>query len=495
MVIDSNIILNRFIYLKIQLFLGFNFLIIFYLVYIIYNRMNITIYIKAILKLIIEKELVNTFSTRTLFIYSSILYNGYGYIGNISNTDGYKNMISIHFEEEQDIEYYIHHISLFGLSLLNTTYNSKEIYDVIVEQSDILLEDSKYTEFKDKYSKEINQIELDIHDYYYLRDEDGWHNSNEQIVQGLTNKIPINLNGETKWDQIDLYKWTGIQGQKIIGKNWGKIPGLLNKDLIKKIEEYAESEYSSMDIEQEHYNVLNNSLILSEESKTNSEFWSNISDTLTISGFYNYLLMCYLENNYLDLLSQIKFFHILNIALFETTILVYNLKYKIEDPRPIQIIRGANLSIEINYYFGPSDTDNWFPYKNLNSGLSEFPNFPSITSALSSCGSFILSTFLTEPLEKLQIKLSDREYFLDMVVINDMPMDLMDIMIEKHSSILSPINSPSKDIKISIKNFDDLAKLIGVSGVCSGDSTSFSNQIGFNLGLAIGKLTLDFFIN
>lgn len=455
--------------------------------------MSITIYIKALLKLIKEKELINTFATRTLFIYSSILYNGYGYIGNILNTDGYKNMINIYFEEEQDMEYYIQHISLFGLSLLNETFNSKEIYDVIVEQSDILLEDIKYTEFKDKYLKEINQIEIDLHDYYYLRDGDGWHNSNEQII--LTNKTEIKLNGETKWDQIDLYKWTGVQGQKNIGINWGKIPNLLNRDLISKIEEYAESEYSKMDIEQEHYNVLNNSLILSEESKTNSEFWSNIEDTLTISGFYNYLLMCYLENNYLDLFTQIKLFHILNIALFETTILVYKLKYKIEDPRPIQIIRGANLSLEINYYFGPSDTDNWFPYKNLNSGLSEFPNFPSITSALSSVGSFILSTFLTDPLEKLQIKLSDREYFLDMVVINDIPMDLMDILIEKHSSILSPINSPNKDIKISIKNFDDIAKLIGVSGVSSGDSTSFSNQIGYNLGLAIGKLVFDFFIN
>ncbi len=454
--------------------------------------MNITIYIKALLKLIIEKELITTFSTRTLFIYSSILFNGYGYVANIINTDGYKNMININFEEEQDIEYYIQHISLFGLSLLNETFNSKEIYDVIVEQSDILLADSKYIEFKDKYSKEINQIEIDIHDYYYLRDGDGWHDSNEQVM--LTNKTGIKLNEETKWDQIDLYKWTGIQGQKIIGANWGKIPNLLHKDLVFKIEEYAKSEYSKIDLEQEHYNVLNNSLILTEQSKTNSEFWLNTSDTLTISGFYNYLLMCYLENNYLDLLSQIKLFHILNIALFETSILVYDLKYKIEDPRPIQIIRGANLSIEINYYFGPSDTNNWFPYKNLNSGLSECPDFPSIISALSSVGSFILSTFLTDELEKLEIKLSDREYFLDMILLNDVPMDLKDIQIEKDSSILAP-NSPNKDIKISIKNFDDLAKLIGVAGVSSGDSTSLSNQIGYNIGLAIGKLVLDFFIN
>ncbi len=464
---------------------------IFYLVYIIYNRMNITIYIKTLLNLIKEKELITTFSTRTLFIYSSILYNGCGYIANIPNTDGYKNMINIELEE-QSVDYYIQHISLFGLSLLNTTYNSKEIYDVIVEQSDILLDDPDYIEFKEKYSKEINQIELDLHDYYFMRDEDGWHNSNEQTAQ--TNKVPINLNGETKWDQIDLYKWTGIQGQKIIGINWGKIPGLLNKDLINKIEEYAGAEYAKMDLEQEHYNVLNNSLILSDESKTNSEFWSNISDTITISGFYNYLFMCYIENNYLDLLSQIKFFHILNIGLFETTILVYRLKYQIEDPRPIQIIRGANLSIEINYYYGPSDTNNWFPYKNLNSGLSESPNFPSITSALSSFGSFILSTFLTDPLETLNIKLVEREEFLDMVVINEEPMDLTNITIEKNSSILVP-NIPSKDIKISIKNFDDLAKLIGISSVSSGDSTSFSNEIGMNLGLAIGKLTLDLFIN
>ena len=61
---------------------------------------------KTILKLIKEKELITTFASRTLFIYSSIIYNSYGYIDNISNTDNYKNMITIELEQEE-IDYYL----------------------------------------------------------------------------------------------------------------------------------------------------------------------------------------------------------------------------------------------------------------------------------------------------------------------------------------------------------------------------------------------------
>lgn len=456
------------------------------------------IYIKTLLRLIQEKCLISTFASRTFFIYSSLLYNSFGYITNMINTDGFKNMINIEFEQESDTEYYLQHICLFGLSLLNETFNSQVIYNTIVEQSEILLNNDKYNEFKDKFQKELNQIELDLHDYYYLRDSDGWHDSNEQI--NFTNKTKINLNSQTVWDQIDLYKWTGVVGQQNIGTNWGKIPNLLNIELINKIEQYAEQEYKLIDLEQEHYNVLSNSLILSLGSRYNSEFWMRIEKNITLIGFYNYLLASYIESNYLDLGAQIKFFHLLNIAFFESTILTYRLKYKIEDPRPIQIIRGIRMNQEINYYFGKSDTNNWFPYKDPNTGLSSSPDYPSDIAIIGSVGSFCFGSILSENLVNLDIKLTDSDEFIDMLkIVKDsenktIPISLTNLIIDSKLSQLESKYS-NEDIPIIIENWDNLAKLIGLAPVCSGDSTMYSNQIGLNIGLAIGKLVLDFFIH
>jgi hypothetical protein len=456
---------------------------------------------KTILKLIKEKELITTFASRTLFIYSSIIYNSCGYINNISNTDNYKNMLTLELEKEE-IDYYFKHICLFGLSLLNETFNSKEVYDYIVKSSDILLADIEYTNFKEKYVNEINQIEIDLNDYYYSRDLDGWHDSNEQIQ--LTNKkTKIDLEKDTLWEQIYLSKWTPINKQKIIGANWGKVHNLLEKDLILQIDQIEKNvleEYSKIDLEKEHKFILDNSLNLSEESKIFSEFWFGIQDNITIGGFYNYLLICYLENNYLDTLTQIKLLHILNLGIFQLTISIWKLKFKIEDPSPLQVIRGSGLSLDINYYHGESNTDFWLPYKNFNlnsnTNISSEPDYPSDIAGISSIGSFILEMFLPEDFVNLNIIIpkDDIEFISDMICTNsDTNLNFIDWKIKKLSSKITS-NSPTNDIVLNIKNWKDLAKIIGYSPVNTGVSTIFSINSGYNLGVNLGKIIINHFL-
>ena len=451
---------------------------------------------KTVIKLIKEKQLITTFASRTLFIYSSIIYNSYGYIDNISNTDNYKNMITIKLEKEE-IDYYLQHICLFGLSLLNETFNSKEVYDHIVKSSDILLPDDDYTTFKEKYLNELNQIELDLNDYYNSRDLDGWYDSNKQI-QLINNESKIDLEQDTLWEQIDLSKWTPINKNNIIGTNWGKVHSPIEKDLLKQIEKNVIEEYSKIDLEEEHKFILENSLTLSGESKIFSEFWLDIENNITIGGFYNYLLIYYLENNYLDTLTQIKLFHMLNLGIFQSTILIWKIKYQMEDPSPLQVIRGSELSFDINYYYGESNTNDWLPYKNFNHGISSCPDFPSEIAGISSIGSFLLGMFLSDEFVNLNILVPKDEitFISDMMSESDTvneTINFIDWKIKKNSSKITP-NIPQSDTILNIKNWKDLAQVIGYSPVNSGISTIFSINSGYNLGVNLGKIIINHFL-
>lgn len=454
---------------------------------------SITDYFITIIKLIIEKKLISIFATRTLFIYSSLIYNGLGYITTIKNSDDYKCMINLTLEEEEII-YYVQHICLLGLSLLNETFNSKEIYDKIVLDSNVLLSSDDYKEFKEKYSNELNQIEIELHDYYYMRDRDGWHDSNEQIL--LSNdKSRIVLNGETQWDKINLRKWTPFLEHKMIGGNWGKVKSVLDKKIINQIENLFKTEYSNIDLVFEHNKILDSSINFKEDSLIQAEFWMGIDDHFTIGGFFNYLLINYLENNYINILDQINLFNIINTGIFQTSIIVYKLKYELEDPRPIQIIRGSQISKTIKYYFGESNTNNWLPFKNYDlTPLPSNPDWPSDVSAISSVASFILSIILSENNNDFKINIkSDDIKFIDLSGENEnQDINLKFIKLPKNCSKVLKKN-PIKDIIIKIDNWDDLAKHIGNSVVISGISTNISNNAGYNIGINIGKAIIDYF--
>lgn len=458
--------------------------------------LNIPDYFLTILKLINEKKLISIFAIRVLFIYSSILYNGYGYIGQIKNSDDYRCVLGLNLDENE-IDLYLEHICLFGLSLLNETFNSKELYDKIVKINDELIINESYTDFKEKYTDQLAQIEIEIYDYYILRDSDSWRDANEQIsITNYNNKI--NLIGETLWEKINLNKWTLNQDQIIIGGNWGKLKGLIDKNILDQIENSFITEYNEVDLVYEHNNILDSSIKYSINELIESEFWLDIVNNFTISGFYNYLLINYFKNNLIDVISQIKIFHILNSSFFQTSIIVWKIKYDIEDPRPLQIIRGSQLSLPLNYYFGESNSDSWLPFINFDIELPSCPDFPSDISAISSTGSFILSLFLSENINNLDIKINleflnnklDNQDNQDNQYNQELNLELLKIP-KKYSKIIK--NNPLNDIIIKNNTWDDLAKNISNSVVVSGLSTNFSSMNGYKIGIEIGKVIYEYF--
>ena len=71
--------------------------------------------------------------------------------------------------------------------------------------------------------------------------------------------------------------------------------------------------------------------------------------------------------------------------------------------------------------------------------------------------------------------------------------NFVDLKIKKNSSNLTP-NIPQSDTILNIKNWKDLAQMIGYSPVNSGISTIFSINSGYNLGVNFGKIIINRFL-
>jgi hypothetical protein len=76
---------------------------------------------------------------------------------------------------------------------------------------------------------------------------------------------------------------------------------------------------------------------------------------------------------------------------------------------------------------------------------------------------------------------------------SDTNLNFIDWKIKKLSSKITS-NSPTNDIVLNIKNWKDLAKIIGYSPVNTGVSTIFSINSGYNLGVNLGKIIINHFL-
>lgn len=439
--------------------------------------MEFSMFLRIIIQLIIEKKLYTTFATRTLFIYSSIVYNSLGYILSIKSTDGY--IPSFMFElEPENIIYYQTHISILGLSLLNTTFNSKTLFDSISTFAELILTDEKYMDFKNKYQEKLLIIEKELYEYYNLRDEDGWKDSNEQIL--IPNyKFTLKINGEQDLTNIDQHSWILTENQIMIGSGWKKINGLLNEKVTGLIHSFILNEYSSIDKISETDRFIKSLENITEEKKIIIDFFDELLKNLTASGILNYFIISYFENNIIDSIDQIKFFHILNCGLFQSSIIIFDAKYTILDPCPIQYVR-----LNFNKSFIP-----------LTSGSedSSCPSFISKDLGLISTGVNILKEIIGNNIQHLNIVLNGFELS---EISSYYKQENSDLKINL-ASIIIPISNDfskqligSNSIPIEINTWDDVIEYIWMIRYLGGVDSSYSN----NYGVIVGKETSNFIL-
>lgn len=439
--------------------------------------------IRLLLNVIIEKGLSPTFTARTLFILPATIIVGLGSIlPNIKLLDkyNYKYQHTRNIELScKELDWLIMYLSIKTLELLNRDLESKLIREY-------LSKNEVQIRFIDQNT--LQNIEYEMIYYYNQRNKDGWKESNKQINLPNDNYLDVNqpLNPN---NFMDLESWCPLQGQKMLGSRWGNVKGILSENDIKKINNYLESEYKRIDIKSQCKEVLDKSLCLTDKEKMIAEFWAGIGGTVTPPGFFNMFLYGYFKSNHRSNRTQLEYFYQLNTGLFQVSIIVWGMKYKCLQCRPIQSIRLNFPGIPIDYYFGESNTSIWKPYQESRLWTPPFPDYISGHSAFSSVAACILTKLLGSNISRLNIKLTKEEMRMLSPIFASNQFNLMDIsniiIYADSSKILK--NVPNKQVQLNFDTWESMAESAGISRIYGGIHYPSSNIISLEVGRMVCK--------
>lgn len=457
--------------------------------------------VKKLLYVITTLSLTPPNIARFLFMYFSNIKYGMKFVSNIQTDfiDNYK----LPLEEEKfkvcgcKIPELIIFLSLHSLKLLNQDLNSNFVNDFFTLDVPNQIESSpKYKKFLLEYNQKLIFLTQKMDEYYNYRNDDGWKKSNNDIqLQNGDYKI-------NPFEPIDIEKisnrlsWCPLIGQKMIGSLYSNVTGLIDKEIFTRLEAELVEIYSKVDMVSEAGHVLDISLNLTPEQKCSAEFWAGIGGSIAPPGFWNMFLLCCIDSNLPnDLIKQVKYFYELNCGLFEVACVIWNIKYKCEQARPIQTIRIFYPEVEFNYYFGESFGKLWLPYQESRLWTPPFCDFVSGHSGFSSIGAFFMEKFFGSDLNCLNVKISSDELKMLSPLYKNysgVPINLELILIEQDSSNIQP-NMPIEPVYLKFNTWEELALSAGISRIYGGIHYPSSNKYGLWVGKEVAKIINDKF--
>jgi hypothetical protein len=458
--------------------------------------------VKKLLYTITELSLSPPNIARFLFIFFSNIKYGMKFISNIE-TDFIDNY-QLPSDEEKlvvcncKIQYLIIFLALHSLKLINKDLNSNNLKILLTSDVPEQIEiSSKYKNFLFEYSDKLNYLMEKINEYYNFRNDDGWKYSNEDIPLKNGNYQIDPLKPIDMSKIINPLSWCPLIGQQKIGSLYSNVKGLIDDKIFYQLENELTQIYSKIDIIKEAGEVLDISLNLTQEQKCISEFWAGIGGSVAPPGFWNMFLLCCLNSNLEnDYQKQVNYFYELNCGLFEVACVIWNIKYKCEQSRPIQTIRIFYPEVEFDYYFGKSIGKLWLPYQESRLWTPPFCDFVSGHSGFSSVGSFFMTKFFGSNITNLDISISSDELKMLSPLYKDYygaPIDLSLLLIIPNSSVIEQ-NMPSEPIYLKFNTWDEIALSAGISRIYGGIHYVSSNYYGLWIGNEVAKIISDKFI-
>ncbi len=460
--------------------------------------------IKACLEAIVEKSIGPTFTTRNLFLISSILYNSRTYFDrNFTPFDNYPKSNQI---INQSNSYYLYIYSAeIGLTLLNNTLFSNSIAIFNFLQNNDLFKNSKYIQFKQLniYKHLLNQISRDIQSYLTYRSQD---NSSVANVQLNDTQLP---NGEQRINPdepihfenyVEPLKWTPINTNFYLTPQWGNVNGFLSESTLDSCTSFVERFLDGIDFQNEVYKVLQTSLNMGDKEKCIAEFWAGGKNTITPPGFWNAFLIAYYEKYGATKsdITEARDFLILNSALLQTSIFVWRTKFNHFQARPIQTIRYYYPNQTISYYGGVDVSSSlWKPYQPSTFITPPFPDFISGHSTFSAVGARVLSKLIGSNLLNLNLSM-DGTFMKNLSPLFSNQNNVED-HVYLHCLTIFPKSSeiddnvPNKTITLTYNSWDDMALEAGMSRIYGGIHYDSSNYAGYLVGNKICEEILHLF--
>jgi hypothetical protein len=461
--------------------------------------------IETCLKATAQKSIGPTFTTRNLFLISSILYNTQTYFDASFNT--FDNYPKSNFIMSNSYSSFLYIYSAeIALSILNSTLFGTSSIITEFLQNDPLFKDPRYIQFKkiNIFKSFFIIISNSINLYLINRNNDGISDANLQIP---TSELPngLNLIKPNEAINFNLYpeplKWTPVNTNTYLTPQWGDVSGFLNNNIVSDYHTFVNRFLDQVNFESEVRNVFEVSLQLNDKQKCISEFWAAGKNSITPPGFWNLFLVSYFQkyssNNYK---KQALSFMILNTALLQTSIVVWGIKLNKFQARPIQTIRYFFPNETINYYFGNGISSSlWKPYQPDDFVSPPFPDFISGHSTFSSVGATILSKLIGNNLIDLDLSI-DSSFAPYLSPLFSNPLNIENqlklhcfTIFPQTSSVNTPISYPTKAVQMVYNSWDDMAIEAGVSRIYGGIHYECSNYSGYLLGNKIGRDVLELF--
>jgi hypothetical protein len=456
-------------------------------------KIDFAYFMHIVLDIIVEQSLSPIYTARLLYLYTSITRIGLKiFIPELKICDDYKVHLKIKNKKDYDKKFYnnyIIYLALQSLKIIQKMYpESKVLANAI---NTIKSEYSKrFMKFMLLNTNLFENINNELNRFYEWRDKDGWKNANEQIK--LDNNYKINVNKPiNEKDLRNMESWCPLENQNMLGAKWGNVKGLISEGKFKSIEKALEEKFKMVDLVKENRKVLDISINLNDSQKMIAEFWAGIGGSVTPPGFWTMFLYCYFKSHKTKNVKQVDYFYKLSCALFESSLIVWNIKYKCMQCRPIQAIRINFPDDEFNYYFGKCTGNLWKPYQESRLWTPPFPDHISGHSTFSSAGAYVLNKLIGKSLKDIKISTEDLNMLSPIFKDNKSGTHYINnIPLSKGCSNIQE-SVPSKPMVLNFSSWDEMADDAGISRIYGGIHIQPSNIYGLKTGRSVAKMILN----
>ena len=180
---------------------------------------------------------------------------------------------------------------------------------------------------------------------------------------------------------------------------------------------------------------------LTDRQKVIAEYWADGPSTDTPPGHWSRMGQFVSRRDGHDLDADVRMFFVLGNALLDASIAVWDCKIAYDYVRPVSALRFVFAGQMIEAWAGPFQGTQWIPGEQFQSYLATppFAEYTSGHSAFSAAGATVLRLFTGRP-------------FLGTSVI-----------FPTGSSTIEPGATPSEDVTLSWRTFDDAADEAGLS--------------------------------
>jgi hypothetical protein len=405
-----------------------------------------------------------TQTARIIFIFSSVAYNIQSFFYPIRLVDNFPlpAEYNIRLQSAADFETLLKIAFSHLLSQYSKTIKSEPVY--ISPGND-----------------QLKSAASVVRNYLDTRFSDGWNNSDPFALPNGASFIKINAPQNLTTELAQPLKWTPIQNTSPFGANWSKVRGVIpvdsrNKILAKFYDEIYPNTVKVPILERAKH-VLHVSENLDDEQKMCAELWEG--SVLTPPAI-NYALLTSLlaasPNTPLCKASQI--YLLFGIGVFEASIIAWDIKFRILEPRPLQTVRMYFAEQSLNYHYGNIKCKLWCPYQKIASMTPPFPDTISGHSCFSSVSASIMAHFFGKSIPKGVPILPEFLPLISPILQKNhstqTPTFLDYIPIHKYSSTICNM-CPTKNVVFRYTTWMDIAEHAGISRIYGGIHYQSSN--------------------